>query len=233
MRSTSSSESKSELTIEQIADYLKQHPDVFKQHPELLELINLSDNRDVSSLLERQIAVLRERLEQSKQQTSNLISNVRNNEIIADNLYEVTCQLLSFDNIDSAITELQKNLVELFKIEAVSFRVLAQVEALDGFQADYKDNDAYQDTMARISNGHSYCDDRLPSKITEFLFSEQPDIKSIALIPLIVENDTIGVLALGSATQQRFTNDLGTAHLDRLGQVVAITLRRLLQINQN
>ena len=85
MKSTSSPESSTELSIEQISDYLKQNPDVFKQHPELLELINLSDTRDVASLLERQIAVLRERLEQSKEQTSKLINNVRNNEIIADN----------------------------------------------------------------------------------------------------------------------------------------------------
>lgn len=239
MKSTNSSEAKAELSIEQIADYFKQHPDLFKQHPELLELINLKDDRGATSLLERQVAVLRERVEQSKEQTSKLINNVRNNEIIADNLYDFTCQLLSFNKIETAITALQKNLIDLFKVDAISFRVPCEIENLDGFKASYADDSAYQDTLARILNKQSYCDDRLPSKITNFLFANKHDsIKSIALVPLVTDtkvtdtkatdDNNLGILALGSSTQQRFTNDLGTAHLDRLGQVVAISLQRLL-----
>ena len=144
-------------------------------------------------------------------------------------LYELTCQLLSFNDIETAINTLQGDLINLFKVDAISFRVTTEVEELAGFDGTYTDNTAYQDTIARVSNNQSYCDDRLPSKITEFLFADEHDsIKSIALVPLVANDSIIGVLALGSATQERFTNNLGTAHLDRLGQVVGISLQRLL-----
>jgi len=37
----------------------------------------------------------------------------------------------------------------------------------------------------------------------------------------------LGILALGSSDPERYTNDLGTAHLDRLGLMSGICLARL------
>ena len=55
------------------------------------------------------------------------------------------------------------------------------------------------------------------------------EIKSAALIPMnSVNGDApIGVIALGSKDADRYTHELGTAHLDRLGKMAGICFTRL------
>ena len=52
---------------------LKDNPDLFLRHPELLEFINLTDSRDTSSLLEKQVAALQQRLAAVKSQQHDFI----------------------------------------------------------------------------------------------------------------------------------------------------------------
>jgi uncharacterized protein YigA (DUF484 family) len=55
------------------------------------------------------------------------------------------------------------------------------------------------------------------------------DINSAALIPMRsnTNDSALGILALGSQDPERYTNDLGTAHLDRLGLMSGLCLERL------
>ena len=73
----------------------------------------------------------------------------------------------------------------------------------------------------------SVCDDRWPSNIMALFFSDQ--VKSAALVPMksTQDGDVIGILALGSSDPKRYTNELGTAHLNRLGLMAGICLARL------
>jgi len=65
----------------------------------------------------------------------------------------------------------------------------------------------------------------------KLFFSEE--IKSAALIPMRTNDSDspLGILALGSIDPERYTNDLGTAHLDRLGLMSGLCLERLLPSN--
>jgi len=71
------------------------------------------------------------------------------------------------------------------------------------------------------------CDNRWPSNIMSLFFSA--DINSAALIPMRKPDsiEPLGILALGSQDPDRYTNDLGTAHLDRLGLMSGLCLARL------
>jgi len=51
-----------------LVSYLEENPNTFQQHPELLELVTLSDSRGTASLLERQVSMLKERLNEHKSQ---------------------------------------------------------------------------------------------------------------------------------------------------------------------
>ena len=56
-----------------------------------------------------------------------------------------------------------------------------------------------------------------------FLFkSEIPQLKSVALLPLIRYNELIGSLNLGSSSLQRFQHDSATDFLQRLSTIIAI-----------
>ena len=81
--------------------------------------------------------------------------------------------------------------------------------------------------MRRLNKQRTVCDNRWPSNIMKLFFSDE--IKSAALIPMrSKESKTpLGILALGSRDTSRYTNDLGTVHLDKLGLMAGICLSRL------
>lgn len=209
------------FNLDNLAEYLRDNPTVFQQHPELLELISLSDSRGTASLLERQVSLMKERIGEHKNQQSQFMQVARENEQISDNFSQVICQMISFTNLSQFATEFPNELRTKFSIDEVSFKT-AQAASRKS-----SDNDAYEDTLRRLLNNRAVCDNRWPSNIMNLFFST--DINSAALIPMRANDDepALGILALGSQDAERYTHDLGTAHLDRLGLMSGLCLARL------
>ena len=61
-------ELKEGILAQDLVAFFRENPDIFQRHPELLELVTLSDNRGTASLLEHQIATLKERLQRFQSQ---------------------------------------------------------------------------------------------------------------------------------------------------------------------
>jgi len=201
--------------------YLEQNPNIFQQHPELLELVTLTDSRGTASLLERQVSMMKERLNEHKSQQSQFMQVARENEQISDSFSHVICQMIGFTNLSQFATEFPKELRATFNIDEVSFKT-AQAAARKP-----SDNLGYDDAVRRMINNRAVSDNRWPSNIMRLFFSS--DINSAALIPMRKPDSTdpLGILALGSKDPDRYTNDLGTAHLDRLGLMSGLCLARL------
>lgn len=215
------SDSKPNFSTQDLTEYLRDNPTVFQQHPELLETISLSDTRSASSLLERQIGVLKERLLAQKMAQAELFQNARNNEDISNQFSDVICQLISCTNLSQFASEFPRVLRHTFAIDQVSIKTAQSVTRRPSEAA------GYEETMRRLANNQAMCDNRWPSNVMQLFFSD--DIRSAALVPLHTNNrqHTLGVLALGSRDADRYTHDLGTAHLDKLGLMAGLCLKRL------
>jgi len=228
---TNQSDQKPELKGLEAADlaaFLKDNPNIFQRRPELLELVTLSDNRSASSLLERQVDVLRTRLEQQKSSQSELFKMARENEQISDNFSEIVYQMIGFTSLSEFATQFPSALKSIFNIDEVSFKTA------QGVERQQEDKQNYDDTLRRLTNNRSVCDNRWPSSIMQLFFTDV--IKSAALIPMrnLETDQALGILALGSSDETRYTNDLGTAHLDKLGLMSGICLSRLqLKLNSS
>lgn len=209
------------LEAADLAAFLKDNPTIFQQRPELLELVTLSDNRSATSLLERQVNVLRTRLEQQKSTHSQLFQVARENEQISDNFSEIVYQMIGFTNLSEFATHFPSALKSIFDIDEVSFKTAQSVERKQ------QDKQSYDDALRRLTNNSASCDNRWPSSIMGLFFN--PDIQSAALIPMCNrENEApLGILALGSRDADRYTNDLGSVYLDKLGLMSGICLSRL------
>ncbi len=214
-------EQKESFETSDLIDFLKTNPDIFQRHPELLELVTLSDNRGSVSLIEKQIEQLKARLGKFQSKQSEFIEVVRENELISDSFSKVIYQLIGFNNLSEFASEFPLLLRKTFEIDEVSFKTKQSTELRPAEDA------VYQDTLRRLVNDQSVCDDRWPSNITALFFSNE--VKSAALIPMRAsdDNSTIGILGLGSKNPKRYTNELGTTHLDRLGIMTGICLSRL------
>lgn len=211
----------SDLGIAELVSYLEANPNIFQQHPELLELVTLSDSRGTASLLERQVSMLKERLGQQQSKQSEFFQVARENEQISDAFTKIICQLIGFTNLSEFASEFPQSLRKTFAIDEVSFKTPQAVSKRA------TDSEAYDDSIRRLTNQRAVCDDRWPSNIMALFFGKS--IKSAALIPMRIpdQKEPIGILALGSTDAERYTNDLGTAHLDRLGLMSGICLARL------
>lgn len=209
----------SDLDAELIAR-LQANPDIFQRHPELLELISLSDDRGTASLLERQISTLKSRLRQFRSQHVELIEVARENEQISDSFSNVLCKLIGFQNLSEFAGEFPRALRQTFDIDEVSFKTArAAAQRPD-------ENRGYEDAMRRLSGKQAVCDERWPSGILQLFFTDA--VKSAALIPMLTaEREMIGILGLGSTDANRYTHDLGTDHLNRLGLMAGVCLARL------
>jgi len=213
-------ESKSNIK-EKLSLLLDDNPDLFQQYPELLESINLPDTRGTASLLEHQVKALKQRLKQFNSRQTQLIEVARENEQIGESFSKIIYQLIGFDQLSEFSSELPATLRSTFEIDEVSFKTSQAIEL------SKSDGKTYSDALRRLAAKQAVCDNRWPSSIMALFFSET--IKSAALIPMQAKehNSPIGILALGSNDSKRYTNDLGTAHLDRLGVMTGVCLARL------
>ena len=203
-----------------IAEFLALNPNLFERQPELLELVTLNDARGTSSLLERQINLLKDRLQAYQAQQFELIDIARENEQISDSFSNIVCQLIGYRNLSEFAGEFPLALRRTFGIEQVSFKTASAVRQRPD------DKQGFDDALRRLSNKQAMCDNRWPSAIMSLFFSKE--ILSAALIPMLdAEQNILGVLALGSIEADRYTHDLGTAHLNRLGLMAGICLSRL------
>lgn len=211
----------SEIQIADLMAFLQANPNIFQQHPELLEWVSLTDSRGTASLMERQMGMLKERLRQQQSKQSEFFEVARENEQISDAFSNIICQLIGFSNLSEFASEFPQALRKTFEIDEVAFKTAQAVERRPS------DNEGYDDALRRLVNQRAVCDNRWPSAIMSLFFGDS--IKSAALIPMRTHQDAvpIGILALGSTDQNRYTNDLGTAHLDRLGLMSGISLARL------
>ena len=209
------------ISLGQLTSFLEHQPDVFQQHPHLLELVVLADDRGAASLLERQIGVLKQRLQEQQNKQNEFIQVARENEAISDNFSELICKLIGFTNLSEFAAELPNALRSSFSIDEVSFKTEQSAQRSDQDQVNY------ENALRRLQNNCSVCDNRLPTAIMNLFFSDE--VKSAALVPMntISSSAPLGIIALGSYDSQRYTNDLGTAHLDRLGTMAGTCLARL------
>ena len=79
-----------------IADYLQGNPDFFERHATLLTKLKLPHNRGSSaiSLVERQVAALRDKNEKLEARLRELIEVARGNDVLAAKIHRLACRLV-------------------------------------------------------------------------------------------------------------------------------------------
>ena len=106
-----------------IAKYLSTHPDFFQRHAELLATIQVPHGAGTASLIERQVAILREKSRDLEEQLNGLIRTARGNEQIVTRLQRFTLELMRADGIDDVIGTCQDVLREDFNADFVTLKI--------------------------------------------------------------------------------------------------------------
>ncbi len=210
------------LTPEQITRYLTQHADFFIDHEALLLSMKLPHTAaGAVSLVERQAALLRERVQGLEQTLQTLNQQARANERLAGRMHQLALALIAAKGPCEVIEAARTRL-------CTDFDLIAALIALEGSRPltapciDTPRETAWS-TLFERDKPHI---PRVHAELRELLLAHGlPETASVAAIPLR-GRDFRGALLLVKREPQGFRPDMGTLFLEQIGGLLCTALDR-------
>jgi len=213
----------------QVADYLAENPNFFVGRDDLLLKLTLPHQRgDAISLVERQVALLRERALDYRHQLAHLSENARDNEKLFERLRVLVLSLLDCNDLVQLVDVISDSLNHEFGIEFHSL-ILFDGQPLSLPIRTEPVKEAVNALGSMMVSGKAICGQVTQDK-RDFLFREQAEqVQSVAIIPLnytLSEPRQLGILAMGSRDKGHFRASMGTVFINYLGDVLSRILAR-------
>ena len=217
------------ITEADIANYLAQTPGFFERHAELLGSVQLTSphGQRAVSLQERQMEMLRDKIKGLEHKIIEMIRNGQDNVVIADKLHRWTRSLMLTPQPSELPEVLVRELLHHFLIPQGGIRVWGAAEAFATLPFAQTVGDDVKSFSGSLTV--PYCGVNSGFEAAQWL-EEPRSAMSMALIPLREAGVTaaFGMLVLASPDPTRYTADMGTEFLVRIGELASAALSRLL-----
>ncbi|HWH83630.1 MAG TPA: DUF484 family protein [Burkholderiaceae bacterium] len=224
------------ITEADIANYLANTPGFFERHAELLGSIQLTSphGQRAVSLQERQMEMLRDKIRGLEGKIIEMIRYGQDNVGIADRLHRWTRALMLTRQNDELPGVLVRELMHQFMIPQAGIRIWGAAAAFAAH--DFAQPVGDDAKLFAGSLGLPYCGVNSGFEAAQWL-AEPGAAKSMALIPLRsgaaeAEESSVtpafGLLVLASPDPTRYSADMGTEFLARIGDIAGAALSRLL-----
>ena len=215
-----SEEAAPNLSAEQVAHYLSEHPDFFVDHEPLLLGMHLPHTaQGTISLVERQAGLLRERASLLERTLRDLNGLAQTNESLAKRMHQLTLALLSADGPCEMIEAVRTRLCSDFDLAGVLI-ALDQGHALVTTCLTPPQEAAWAPLFelqkAQVVRSGNDLRDLLEN-------NGLPETASLAAIPLHGQ-DLRGAMLLVKREPQGFRPDMGTLFLEQIGELVSTAL---------
>jgi uncharacterized protein len=217
------------ITEADIANYLANTPAFFERHAELLASVQLTSphGQRAVSLQERQMEMLRDKIRGLEGKIIEMIRHGQDNVSIAERLHRWTRALLLTPQPAELPAVLVRELMHHFMIPQAGIRVWG---AAAGFATHEFAQPVGNDVPVFAGSlSVPYCGVNSGFEAAQWL-SEPASAKSMALIPLRAEasESAFGMLVLASPDPTRYTAEMGTEFLQRIGEIASAALSRVL-----
>ena len=218
------------ITEADIANYLAASPGFFERHAELLGSIQLTSphGQRAVSLQERQMEMLRDKIKGLERQIIEMVRHGQDNAGIADKLHRWTRALMLTANAADLPGVLVRELKHQFMIPQGAVRVWGGADAFAGLPFAARVGDEVRSFATSLAV--PYCGANAGFEAAQWL-DDPAHVQSMALIALRHDGSpaaAFGLLVLASPDPTRYTADMGTEFLARIGEVASAALTRLL-----
>jgi uncharacterized protein len=222
------------ITEADIANYLANTPGFFERHAELLGSVQLTSphGQRAVSLQERQMEMLRDKIRGLEGKIIEMIRYGQDNVSITERLHRWTRSLMLTPRAADLPDALVRGLMHQFMIPLAGIRVWgadASFAALEFAQPVGDDAKLFAGSLTQ-----PYCGVNSGFEAAQWL-DEPTSAKSMALIPLRADatadapaTGAFGLLVLASPDPTRYTADMGTEFLVRIGEIASAALSRVL-----
>ncbi len=212
-----------EVTEQQVIQFLNSHTGFIRTHLDELAAMDIPHESGMAtSLIERQVAVLRAENTQLKNNLKQLIDIARYNEDLSQRIHCLFIEIMNAESLDDLMATIQEQMQSFFNTDLVLFRFFSMMELRSHISNDLvftlKNRQASQ-LKKWLKQRQPACGE-LKDDVFKALFAQEKDIKSMAVIPLFGVKE-YGTLLLGSADKTRFSEEKGTVFLAQLGELVS------------
>ena len=212
------------LDDQAIVDYLRSNPAFFHRHAALLSELDLPhDSGKAVSLIERQVAVLRDRNMAMRRRMNDLLQAARDNDTLFSKTRSLTLAMLDVASWHELNEVLATNMLVDFAADFVCCHVTGRTVALDHIVS-------HREALPsdRFTKGTSPVCLTLRGDEMQTLFPTQQHDEpgSVVLIPLRLEQPD-GCLAVGSRDPRRYSPEMDTLFANYIGDVLARIVDRL------
>lgn len=212
---------------EAVARYLEEHPEFLLRHPEVLAKITLQHHvPGATSLIERQVRVLREENQQLRQQLRDLVAIARENDVLSARVHRFAIAMADSASLDDVFDNAYEMLRREFRLDAVA--ILCRGEGNGAFARSefVGDDPRLLEAVREHGTGKPVCGSHFDESLLRYLFgANAAEVRSAALIGL-GPRGSAGLLALGSHDPRRFRRDMGTVYLAQLGDILMHSIAR-------
>ncbi|MEZ5559283.1 MAG: DUF484 family protein [Pseudomonadales bacterium] len=225
---TTTSEEAIPVTEEQVIIYLRNHPDFFQQHSHLLSDLRLPhESGSAISLVERQVAILRERNMTMRRRMNEMMQTAKDNDALFSKTRTLTLELLYVNSWHELNEVLATYVLTDFNADFVCCHLqapgLAPALALDHLRA----HQGPLPTDALVPGRYPLCLVLRADELARLFPGESlSDTGSAVLAPLALESSS-GCLVVGSRDPQRFTPDMDTLFVTYIAEVLTRVVQRL------
>ncbi len=211
-------------TEEQVIIYLRNHPNFFQQHAHLLSELKLPhESGSAVSLVERQVAILRERNMTMRRRMNELMQTAKDNDELFHKTRALTLELLHVDSWHELNEILATFVLTDFHADFVCCHIRdipVNLDHLVGARGEMP-------CERYLHSNYPQCIALRAEELRVLFPGENPDSDgSAVLAPLDIEDQT-GCLAIGSRDPKAFTPDMDSLFVTYIAEVLSRVVGRL------
>jgi uncharacterized protein len=209
------------LDPEQVAAFLQENPHFFEAHQDLLTELSLPhESGSAVSLIERQVAVLRERNMDMRHRLSKLLDNARDNDKLFDKTKRLVLTLLEGQDMGDIIDALFYCFDKDFNIQFTTLYLFGNIDKIPSSQAQVVSIAQARESIGNLLKSNRAMCGTLNQKEMQFLFGKYADeIGSVATVPLM-HGSVFGMLAIGNRDPHYYRSSMGTLFLGYIAEVL-------------
>lgn len=221
---------RSNLTSEQVENYLLLHPEFFNEHLHLLEkMIIPHPSGNAISLISKQLEIFRSKHHELENQLTALIEIARDNDTSFNRMHKLTLALLEASSPEEVVAKLNQILSEYFLTDFVAIRIIKQsADSNPGNLFIEPGSESLEPFAKELSSNEPKCGRPTLAQAKVLFGKSALEVKSSAIIPLNLADEN-GLLAIGSKQEGRFHYSMGNLFLIQMGEIVSARLMTLLR----
>ncbi len=212
------------LTDEDIITYLRDDQGFFHRHTNVLSELNLPhDTGTAVSLIERQVAILRERNMNMRRRMNDLVKAAKENEELFSKTRTLTLELLHVQVWHDLNEVLATYLLADFHADFVCCHLLNQPVAMDHLV----NHDGDLPYERYLTSSRPVCTTLRANELNELFPTQNHQATGSAVLAPLTFSTGSGCLAIGSRDPSHFTSDLDTLFVTYISEVVSEVVQRL------